>query len=247
MTKRYSVLMCVSLLVFGVLLTPVQAHSDVAFRYVGSKIEVELSDEGTWVFEGEFPLDGVERQFTSEPGFASEVAEGLGIGPQETIVYNVLSGLMFWDGASLTPAASGTQLRVNHLVPDVPDTLISASSGVQMGVIADSAASIRNLVGLSGAAGDLHEDLKWFLEPNVGPASAPPPALGAYGVLLSLSTSAAGIQTSEPIALVFNFGLEESAFEAGVGQFAAMVPEPAGFGWMVTALVGLVARRRRAR
>lgn len=221
-------------------------HSDVEFSYVNEKIEVELSSEGVLVFESEFPLAGLERQFTSEPGFISETAEGLGIGSNETIVYNVLSGLMVWDGANLSSAPAGVQLRTNHLVPNVPDTIIAGDSNLQPGVISITPADTRNLVGISDGVGNFHFDLNWFLEPNLGPALPPPPAFGAYGILLSLSTSAGGIADSEPFALVFNFGLATDAFEAAIDEFSHLVPEGSTLGgWWAVGVVNLLSRCRR--
>ena len=224
-----------------------EVHSDVEFGYVGEQIDVKLSSEGILVFEGEFPQEGLECQFTTEPGFASEVEEGLGIGPNETVVYNVLSGLLFWDGLNLVPAAVGTHLRVNHLVPQVPDTIIVGNGPDQLGVISNVAAETRNLLGISDAIGgdlhqDLHQDLRWFLEPNCLMNSVP--ATGAYGVVLSLSTSAEGIANSQPFAMMFNFGLSEGSFEAGVDEVASLVPEPTSVCvWVFWGIVGLMSCR----
>ena len=108
-------------------------HSDIEFAYVDGSVEVEFGEEGN-VFEGEFPLTGVDRQFTSEPGFASERAEGLGIGAGDQMVYHVLDSLMFWNGA-FQPVPAGVQVRVVNQPPSpiVPDTIVTASSGVQRG------------------------------------------------------------------------------------------------------------------
>ena len=202
-------------------------HSDVEFSYQGGRIEIEFGPEGQ-IFEGEFPTSGVDLQFTSEPGFASELSEGLGVNADDEIIYNVLSGLLFWNGNSISPAAPGTQIRIGNRPPSVPETIVSSSSGLQPGVFSPTPI---NRVGAADAVGDFHSDLDWFLEPNPGT-----PATGAYAVKLSLSTDEPGIADSLPFFIVHNFGFSEMDFEAGVEAFAAAIPEPG-----TLALVGMIA------
>ena len=212
-------------------------HSDVEFSYAGGRIDVEFGEEGQ-VFEGEFDTEGTDLQFTSEPGFASELEEGLGIGAGDEIVYNVLGNLLVWDGAAISSAPDGTQLRIENRGLGVPDTVITGSSDPQPGSFVDP---FNNRIGGAEDDGDFHSDLDWFLEPNPGS-----PAMGAYAVKLSLSTDAAGIAGSKPFFIVQNFGLSEMAFEEGVEAFAALVPEPTsmlivGIGGC---LLGMMRQRR---
>jgi hypothetical protein len=217
-------------------------HADIEFAYVDGKIDIEFGDEGA-VFEGEFETEGVDRQFTTEPGFASELEEGMGIGAGDQVVYNVLGSLMFWN-EGFKPVPTGAQLRIVNIppAPVVPDTVITASSGVQLGSLTPPL----NRIGEAEADGDFHTDLQFLLEPNTAPDPIDESLFGAYGVLMSLSTDAEGIDDSDPFFLVFNLGLEEATFEEGVEAFAAIVPEPASASLIVTALGALAFARRRS-
>ena len=80
---------------------------------------------------------------------------------------------------------------------------------------------------------------------NIGEADSS--LFGVYGFVASLSTDEAGVGNSDPFAMVFNFGVEEEKFETGVGAFANMVPEPAGFTPVLSAcalMLGCIRRRR---
>ena len=211
-------------------------HSDVEFSYNGGEIDIEFGPEGQ-VFEGEFPTSGTDLQFTSEPGFASELSEGLGINSGNEIAYNVLGNLLFWDGTSISSAPPATQIRIANRGLGVPDTIITRSSGPQPG---NFSAPFDNRIGAADGSGDFHSDLDWFLEPNPGP-----PATGAYAVKLSLSTDEPGIVDSAPFFIVHNFGLSEMAFEEGVEAFAQLIPEPAAVTSIVICVVVLGTRRIR--
>ena len=210
-------------------------HSDVEFSYQGGKIDIEFGPEGQ-VFEGDFPTSGTDKQFTTEPGFASEISEGLGIDPNDQIVYNVLDSLLYWDGSSISAPAVGTQIRIGNKPPTVPDTVVSGTSGSQPGSFSPAA----NRIGAADGAGDFHSDLDWFLEPN-----SPTPATGAYAVRLSLSTDASGIADSDEFFVVYNFGLSDMAFEEGVEAFAALIPEPSSLviAGVCVLLLGMTWRR----
>lgn len=216
-------------------------HTDVEFVYEGGKIAIEFGDEGA-VFEGEFPTEGIDLQFTSEPGFASEIEEGGGIGAGDQIVYNVMSELLFWnDGFQAVP--NSAQIRVVNRPPSplVPDTLISGITGAQPGSL-DPAI---NRVGAAEPNGDFHSDLDFFLEPK-GDA-ADPSMFGAYGYMISISTDAEGIADSDQFAMVYNFGLEEETFEQGVEAFASLVPEPSSALLSLVAIFGALPFVRRTR
>ena len=217
-------------------------HSDVEFVYENGMIDIEFGDEGA-VFEGEFPTEGVDLQFTSEPGFASEIEEGGGINADNQIAYNVLSDLMYWNDG-FKPVPGGAQIRVVNRPPSpiVPDTIIGADTGIQNG----SFDPALNRIGAAEADGDLHSDLDFLLEPKGDMAD--PSLYGVYGFVASLSTDEAGIADSEPFAMVFNYGFEEERFEAGVGAFANVVPEPTGYSSLMLALaiaIGCVRHRVR--
>jgi hypothetical protein len=217
-------------------------HSDIEFSYGESTIVVTAGPEG-FVFEGEFPAEGIDRQFTSEPGFASELAEGFGIQPGDQITYDVLESLVYWNnGFQAVPAE--TQIRIVNRppAPAVPDTIVSATSGLQLGDLDP----VHNRVGEADGAGNFHSDLAFLLEPDLAPAPAPQELFGAYGVQLRLATDAAQIGASNPFYIVFNFGLDEATFEQGVAAYAALVPEPATatMAWLGCLLIGKARLRR---
>ena len=219
-----------------------EEHGDVEFKIEDGRVVVLPTDEG-FAFEGEFPLEGVDRQFTSEPGFASELEEGLGIGANSQVFYDVLGPLEFWNDG-FKPVPAGVQLRIINQppAPVVPDTVVTATSVVTLGSVNPP----RQRVGGAEESGDFHSDLQFLLEPNLNPAAVPETWVGAYGVKLSLMTDEAGVERSAPFYMVFNLGLEEEAFEAGVASYAALVPEPAtGALFAIGGLACLLHARRR--
>jgi len=219
-----------------------EGHGDVEFKIEAGRLVVLPTVEG-FAFEGDFPVEGIDRQFTSEPGFASALEEGLGIGANAQVFYDVLGPLEFWN-EGFKPVPAGVQLRIVNRPPSpvVPDTIVTAMSGAMPG----SADPPRQRVGNADESGDFHSDLAFLLEPNLHPAALPESWVGAYGLKLSLMTDEVGVGRSEPFYLVFNLGLEEEAFEAGVATYARQVPEPAtGALFALGGLACLLRARRR--
>ena len=218
-----------------------EGHSDVEFGFAEGRIDVEFGDEGA-VFEGEFPVEGTDLQFTGEPGFASEIEEGMGIGPEDQLVYNVLSDLLYWN-EGFKPVPSSAQIRISNVPPSplVPDTVVGTGTGTQLG----SFEPAMNRIGAAEADGDFHNDLDFFLEPKGDAADES--MFGVYGFVVSLSTDADGINDSDPFAMVFNFGMNEEVFEEGVEAFASYVPEPNGLVSILGAMLCLALSRRNFR
>lgn len=218
-------------------------HSDVRFRYEAGRIVVDPGPEG-WVFEGHFEVEGIDRQFTTSPGFNSEIEDGRGIGANDTIVYNVLDHLMYWNGDFQTaPGEAWIRIENNPSAPVVPETMVSATTGVQPG----SFDPFRNRIGSAEASGGFHTHVDFYLEPNAAPEPAPESWFGAYGIKMSLSTDAPSIADSDPFFVVFNFGLDEEVFEDAVLAYAALVPEPSTASLLAIGALLLCARRRAAR
>ncbi len=208
-------------------------HSDIEFRYLHGAIQVEEGDEG-FVFEGEFG-EGAFANEASEPGIASELEEGMGIHPNNTIAFNVLGSLYYWDGNDF--AVPGDASITISGVGGSADSVISATSGIQRSSFATPA----NLLGQADANGSFHVDPKFTISDGA--------RAGGYGLLLSLSTDdTTGIVDSAPFGILLNFGLEEAAFEAGVRAFGAIVPEPSSFHIFALSLAGCGwLRHRRSR
>ena len=70
-------------------------HSDVEFGYANGSIIIEGGQasniDASLLFEADFPVDGLSQNFTEDPGFASELAEGLGIVAGDDIFINFLN------------------------------------------------------------------------------------------------------------------------------------------------------------
>jgi hypothetical protein len=196
-------------------------HTDIEFVYEDGTIVVEGGADGL-VFASNFPLDGVERQFTREPGFSSALEEGLGLNAADQIVYNVLDDLVYWNNG-FHNVPDGAQIRIVNQppAPTVPDTIVSATSGVQRGGF-DAA---RNRIGEADANGDFHRDLQMFFEPNSAPEALTEEFFGAYGIKLSLSSDAAGLGESDPFFIVLNVGLTDQRFDEAIAAYAIVVPE----------------------
>lgn len=206
-----------SLLLLGGLPRCQAEHSDVRFSYVDNQIVVDI-DGGLMVGTSEFPVDGFFQQFTTNPGFASETDVGYGIGSFDLVAYHQLDNLLYWDGGAFATPDTNTQIRIEN--NGSADTLVSGSSGSQSGGFSPPV----NLIGQAHDDGDFHGHVAFALEPNDG--LLPRPALGAYGMKLSLTTDAAGIADSAPFMVVLNFGLDPAAFDEAVSEFAALLAPP---------------------
>ena len=96
------------------------------------------------------------------------------------------------------------------------------------------------LIGQASELGNFHRDIEFTLS-----AGAP---VGAYGLFMELFDNDAVVGNSVPFYVVLNNGLEESLFEAAVGDFAAAaVPEPATLWLGAIGLGGAALYRQRRR
>lgn len=195
----------------------VAQHSDITFHYEGGQVSLVPNSgqagtaDGVWT--GEWDVDGFFAQDTSQPGWASEAAAGHGIGAGDIVAYNVLDNLFFWDGDVFQTPAEGVQVRVENI--GSPDTLITADSGAQPG---NAVSPLANSLGQASSSGEFHQHGDYKLEPI-----SPTPPYGAYGLSLSLTTSAVGVSDSAPFFLVFNFGLNDEGFATATDAFAALL------------------------
>jgi hypothetical protein len=219
-------------------------HSDVEFSYGGGIIDIEFGAEGRG-FESDFPTSGLFARHTDDPGFASEVAEGLGIGPGDLIGYNILSPLQYWDGSSFVALPSGAMITIDDAFSST-----TVGSGLPGDAIASFGAN-NNVIDVAGGGGDFHSHVDFTLSEFLTDGLTPTP-FGGYGFVASLSTDAGGVGDSDPFGLFFNYGLSEPQFEAGFDAFlttngldSAAVPEPSTYGFMAIGLVGLAIQRRR--
>ena len=214
-------------------------HSDVEFEYDNGQIVVyggePSSLDASRLFEGECPTSGLSQNFSSDPGFASEVAEGLGVNPGDDIFLNfVLSpslggALQYHDGSGFAATTANTLVEGN--APGATDLTITSG-----GFSGDNPVFLQT----ADSAGDIHSHVDFTLSAGA--------AQGAYGLLVELETSAPGISNSDPFWFVFNHGLDEITFEDVVVpafQGGAAIPEPAFPILLGIGSIGLGLRRRR--
>jgi len=210
-------------------------HSDIEFGYAGGKIEIGFGAEGR-IFEADIPLDGLTPRFTTDPGFAAdEPDEGFILNPGDIIGYNIHDRLFYWDGVSEVTADPAWTIRIDDVVGNfiVSNTSTASFSGFS---------PLSQIIGQANSTGEFHTHLDFTLS-NDAP-------IGAYGLLMSLSTNAAGIADSQIFGIMYNFGLEEAAFEAGVDHFVttrglSVVPEPGAAALLLTGLGSVLLRRQR--
>lgn len=182
-------------------------HSDIDFGVQGNKIVTNKR-----VYDSYFPTFGIARHFTSNPGFAAE-SDGLGtLGSEHDVFYDVLDNLHYWNADGFGIAQEDVQIRIENNPPGSDSTLVHAGSGVQLG----SADPVRNRIGSSTEGGEVHSHLNFFLEDDSPPT-------GAYGIQIAITTDSELHSDSDPIFLVFNYGLDESTFHHGLEQFEALL------------------------
>ncbi|MDG2381101.1 MAG: hypothetical protein P8N76_05465 [Pirellulaceae bacterium] len=210
-------LLAVTTALVGALVVTEQAnaqfgHSDVDFGLDGNRLITNQR-----VYESFFPTFGISKHYSSNPGFAAE-SDGLGtIGSRQEVVYDVLDRLFFWDGLQFDSPDEEVRIRVENNPPGSSSTFIDGASDVQLGSIDPPI----NRIGAASNGGEVHSHVSFFLE-----AGEDDPPVGAYGLQVAISTDSEEIVDSEPIFIVFNLGLDSSAFEESLSVYEGILDTP---------------------
>lgn len=212
-------------------LAPAQ-HVDIEFSYENDKIDVLFGPAGR-VFTHTFPTSGISEQLTSNPGFASEVVEGLGIPSGHTLDYNILGPIVYHNGTGFAPVpATVGGIRIKDNPGSIGALLVTSSTS--------GSATGPGVIGIAEASGDFHSHIDYTLEPP----SLTTPEYGAYGLLMNLSSyesdglTPTGIADSDSFFIVFNFGLSAASFQTAVDDFSVLAPEPGA--WSMAAIGGML-------
>jgi hypothetical protein len=193
-----------------------QHAGDIEIGLEGGQLVVEPGDEG-WLFESEFPQSPDPlAYFTDEPGF--EADDGV-LDAGEELSVELLSGLLFWNGASVGAAPAGTALAIDQ----GPARLASLTGAGPLNAF---------VLGSADDEGGLHAHLDFLLLQENGatpPVLEPGGPLGVFGLHLRLTSPQHG--ASQPLLIAFNNGLPDDDFAAAAEALAAHagvpVPEPA--------------------
>lgn len=207
-----------------------QHAGDLEFEYDGGQISIvngeEGFEDGKKIFEAEMGFSGLFDGYTDDPGFISEGPDH-GIGVDDIISYNVLQSrfgffLNYWNPTTGLVETTASTLEIDGLANQTISSLMGGGG----------------VIGEADEFGDFHSHLDFQLSSGS--------AVGAYALLIELSTNASGVSKSEPFYFVFGYGIDETQHGDAVAKFAG-VPEPGAIGLLTAgALAGLVRLRRRS-
>ena len=214
-----------------------EGETEVFFLFNSGSGTIEFlpSPEGGVVFESDFQETAPSNE-TINPGFDNR--ENV---PPEALMpagaflgVNILESLFFWDGSA--PADPGaafiTVLGGEDGDAGPVDAVVDGSSGV----FTPDYSTLQLVLDQADADGDAHDHFDYIISNG---------ETGAYGLVMSLTTDAAGFEDSIPFGILINNGLSDADFEAGVEFFnAQVVPLPAGV-WLLLSGFGLLAAKTR--
>ncbi len=222
-------------------------HYDIAPYLVGGQLLTGgLDHDGhhtappITVYGFEFGEDPFDPFNPSDPGVNQ--AAGVGNLPSgAALSYNILSSLLYWDGADPVAFGSSGDAYISLLMGAQSRTL-DADSGAQAGsyiqaVLADGSVHKHFTTSLYAAPGAGNV-------PGIGDLTYVEPAAGIYAFSLELELNDSGtIYTSDPFWAVFNNGLDEHAHHEAMEH---LVPEPASLSLLAMGGVALLRRRKRS-
>lgn len=198
--QRYAPLFCIALLACTAAPRASADHTDVILEVAAGQITTNSAPATPEdVFESELGELGIPG-FTDDPGFASST-----LPPAARVGYNVLDGLLFWDGSTLGAAPAGERLEISLL--GLLQTTVTESTGFQGGPFFAQASG----------SGAIHQHLSFYVKApdfDEGDPFDNPISTGAYVLVMELYSDA--LDSSTPWAIVFNNGLSQGDFDAGV-------------------------------
>lgn len=199
------------IIVFSLMCSPVYAqHSDIMFSYEDDKIVIregiEGFTDGLQIFEGNFPTFGFQQRFSENPGFLSSPLLGDMIAAGDDIELELVQSSTF--GSFLTYYDPITEALV--------ETDASLTIGDNMGNnTADLVINHLDFEGdnpqfietaFEGETENVHAHIDFFLQPSSAP-------FGAYGFLFKIISNNPNIEDSNPVWLVFNYGMSFDDFD----------------------------------
>jgi hypothetical protein len=246
MLKSIRSMLASAAIAVGVLASPntFAQHVDIEVAVLGGKIVADPLNEaatalnGYKLFEGNFRDLAGGLYSTDDPGFAdAHDLPSSGFANGNILYIRGLGALSFWNGAMWTaPASTGTTISIADAIGE---SLTFNNAGVSL------SASGAGAIGQFDSDGGLHEHLDFTIN-----SAAPTGAYRITGQFWAQDTfGGSPIYTdSDPFYLVFNNGLNDTAFEASVSALTTPVPEASTYALMLAglAVVAGVKRRRTA-
>ena len=191
--------------------TPLFAqHSDVEFSYENDAIVmrdgIESFTEGTLVFEGTIPDFGFSAGFTENPGFLAEIVNGDTVFAGDNIEIEILESSSFGTFLTFFSDAAGTLMPTDTTLT-ICDNAGGNTANLTIGNVALNGDNPQ-FVQTADSFDEVHSHIDFALSAEIGPETA-----GAYGILFRLLSDNDSIIDSDPIWLVFNFGMSPVDFD----------------------------------
>ena len=182
-------------------------HADVRFSYDAD--EIVLRDgivgntDGFQIFEGTFPTSGLAVRFTENPGFLSEIINGDMVLPGDEIELEVLQSSTFESFLTYYDPSTDTMSPTDATIT-IEDNAGSNTSDIEIANLAITGENPQ-FIQTASSAGEVHAHIDFTLSSEA--------LEGAYGILFRLNTTNPMFDSSQPIWLVFNFGLSPVEFD----------------------------------
>ena len=188
----------------------VAQHADIQFSYENDVLVIrdgiEGFTDGFQIFEGTFPTFGFSERFTENPGFLSEMVNGDMVVAGDAIEMEILHSNTFGSYLTYYDELAGTMMPtdVTLTIEDNMGTNTSDSVIGNLELLGDNPQFIQTADGI----GEVHAHIDFTLS-----VEAESQNFGAYGILFRLVTDNADYADSQPVWLVFNYGMAPSDFD----------------------------------